>query len=132
MFLFDICPLVAAKVRFATRKDEKSSSFKEILLDFAQNTCLSQRSRWHFETNGDGRIEIHKKILIFWNVIQNIISIFWITFFFYYLCKKLREQAAPRQRTGSLHSVCAVLAAENDKAYEISKARAIRHDYEMT
>ena len=25
MFLFDICPLVAAKVRFATRKDEKSS-----------------------------------------------------------------------------------------------------------
>jgi hypothetical protein len=30
-----VCPLVATKVLFATRKSEKSSSFKEILLDFA-------------------------------------------------------------------------------------------------
>jgi hypothetical protein len=30
--LFDICPLVAAKVRFATRKSEKSSSFNALFL----------------------------------------------------------------------------------------------------
>ena len=35
MLLLNICSLVAAKVRFATRKSEKKSSFKDILLDFA-------------------------------------------------------------------------------------------------
>ena len=33
-------------------------------------------------TVGSGRIEIHKKILIFGNVIQKIDILFWIKFFF--------------------------------------------------
>ena len=40
-------------------------------------------------TVGSGRIEIHKKILIFGNVIQKIAVIFRITLFFYYLCPKI-------------------------------------------
>ena len=55
-------------------------------------------------TVGSGRIEIHKKILIFGNVIQKSDIIFWITFFFYYLCPKI------------------------DKVYEVSQANAARHD----
>jgi hypothetical protein len=55
-------------------------------------------------TAGSGRIEIHKKMLIFGNVIQKIAIIFWITFFFYYLCPKI------------------------DKVYEVSQANAARHD----
>ena len=55
-------------------------------------------------TIGAGRIEIHKKILIFGNVIQKNDIIFWITFFFYYLCPQI------------------------DKVYEVSQANAARHD----
>ena len=55
-------------------------------------------------SDGSGIIEIHKKILIFGNVIQKIIIIFGITLFFYYLCPKI------------------------DKVYEVSQANAARHD----
>jgi len=47
MFLFDICPLVAAKVRFATRKSEKivHNSRKFRIFGFTEDTIARKSKR---------------------------------------------------------------------------------------
>jgi len=93
MLLFDICPLVAAKVRFATQKAKKVHHSMHYFFRMVLNDVSNRRR--NKGTVGSGRIEIHKKILIFGNVIQKITIRFGITFFFTIFAKNCENRLHP-------------------------------------
>ena len=88
MLLLDICPLVAAKVRFATQKAKKVHHSMHYFFRMVFNDVSNRRK--NKGTVGSGRIEIHKKILIFGNVIQKITIRFGITFPFIIFASRYR------------------------------------------